>query len=142
MSDRNAKIGQALVGLCCAIVALRFNLDLDGTEFMGGRITGPLLDMQTMGFVLFFLALPLTFLVRRIAAAMLLLASLLSVPLYIYFIAPGPFRYVFPGNYKGGLQANFVWDWWSAIGMLAMVLVIVASVAGLHSPAARTEIAR
>ena len=65
-------------------------------------------------------SLPLVFETRRIAGAVTVLASALCLPLYLYVLAPGPFRWIFRGEYKTLLQANFVWEKWSMIGVLAL----------------------
>jgi hypothetical protein len=74
--------------LVCVIVALRNTNSLEGTEFSGGWLTGPLLSMIDIGTVLFVLALIVTFMFPRIAGAIGLASSLLCLPLYLYFIAP------------------------------------------------------
>jgi hypothetical protein len=95
---------------------------LGGTEFGGGRVTGPLLDMYDIGSVLFAVVVLLTFAYPRAAAAMALAASALSFPLYVYFAAPGPFRGVVRGNWKVPLQANLYWDSWTIAGIVTLVL--------------------
>ena len=88
--DEKTKLAQAAACLVCAVVVWRYGSDLEGTEFSGGWLTGPLLDMKDVGTLLFVLALLLTFVYRRIAAATTLVASLLCLPLYLYFTTPGP----------------------------------------------------
>jgi len=95
---------------------------LGGTEFGGGRVTGPMLDMHDIGTLLFPVALLLTFVYPRVAAAMAIAASVLSLPLYLYFAAPGPFRWVVRGNWKVPLQANLYWDSWTIAGIVTLVL--------------------
>jgi hypothetical protein len=57
---------------------------------------------------------PLAFSSRnRIWAAVTLLAALLCLPLYLYSTFPGLFRWVF---------RNFVWNTWSIIGILVLML--------------------
>jgi hypothetical protein len=132
MQYKKRKVWQAASCLLCAAVAWRFTSHLEGTEFSGGRITGPLLDMQNAGALLFFLALILTFLFRRIAAAIILLAGLLCLPLYLCFTAPGPFRSIFRGEWKTPLSANFVWDWWSIAGIVTVGFAACASLSSLR----------
>jgi hypothetical protein len=95
---------------------------------MGGSITGPLLDMQQIGSLLFLLASLFCFVFRRIAAGTALLACFACLPMYFYFTAPGPFRWVFPGNYKAPLQASFVCEWWSIGGIIAVSLTALNSI--------------
>ncbi len=61
----------------------------------------------------------------RIASLISLLASFLSLPILLYYIAPGPFRAVFKGEYSVPLQSNFVW----AKGLLEPVFAILSVVA-------------
>lgn len=82
-----------------------------GSEFSGGRLTGPLLSMADNGALLFILAFLLTFLFPRIAAAIGLLSSLLYLPLSCFFIAPVPFAQVFApgGEFKVQPLPGFHW---------------------------------
>ena len=101
MEYRNHRLWQAAACVVCAAVNCRYGSDLWGTEFSGGWVTGRLLDLKLVGDLLLLLALPLTFVYRRIAAAIILLASPLCLPLYLYSTAPGPFRWVVGGEWKG-----------------------------------------
>ena len=125
------KVWQAASCLLCVVVAQRNSLGLEGTELNGGRVTGPVLDLRDIGSLLFLLAMFLTFVYPRIAAAIAVVASLLCLPLYLYFTAPGPFRRVFRGEYSVPLQANFVWDRWTIIGILTLALVASVGVSSL-----------
>src|SRR5438552_10543386 len=101
---------QAAACLICAIPAWRYSGFLEGTEFSGGRTTGPLLSIEEAASYLLLLGLVLTFLYRRIAAAVTIVGSVLCLPFYLYFTAPGPFRRVLKGQYKLLVSADFVWD--------------------------------
>jgi hypothetical protein len=83
--------------------------------------------MHDVGTFLFVPALLLTFFLQRIAAGIALVASLLCFPLYLYFTTPGPFRWMFRGEYSVPLQANFVWSKWATLGMLTLVVAICVS---------------
>jgi len=89
LSLKKPDIGQAFQAgsfLLCIFLALHITRGLDGTEFSGGWLTGPLLSMVDIGTVLFILALVLTFLLPRVAAVIGLASSLLCLPLYCFFI--------------------------------------------------------
>src|SRR6266568_196705 len=121
--------------LCIAVAWVRLD-DLGAPEFSGGWLTGPLFTMADDGSVLFILAIVLTFFYRRIAAVIALMASLLCLPLYLYFIAPGAFRRVFKGEYSVPLRANFVWNSWAIAGIASLLLAIffcLRSFSGLDS---------
>ena len=124
MTNGAQQLLQAATCLLCAAVAWKspVTAGLEGTEFSGGRITGPMLVMHGMGALLFPLALLLTFVYPRIAAGIALTASVLSLPLYLYFAAPGPFRWVVRGNWKVPLRENFYWDNWTIGGIFTLVL--------------------
>lgn len=129
--DRVSRLAQSAGCLLCAILLWHYTFRLDGTEFSGGRNTGPLLDMANFGILLFAVALILGFLRTRLAAAVALLASLLTLPLYFYFTCPGPFRRVFKGDYSVPARADFVWDVHSIVGMTALTLTAILSLRNL-----------
>jgi hypothetical protein len=115
------------------VVACNFDVQLDGTEFVGGVVTGPLLQMQDIGCISFLLAAALTFRFQKVAAAGAFLACLLCLPLYLLFTAPGPFRWFVGGEWKSPLIASFVWDWWSIGGLLAGALTMLVAVRAFRS---------
>lgn len=127
------KLLQVASCLVCVVVAQQNSFGVGGTEFSGGRLTGPILDSLDIGSLLFALALILTFVRPRIAAALAIVASLLCLPLYLYFTAPGPFRRVFGGEYSVPLQANFVWDRSAILGILAVAVALCICVWNLRT---------
>jgi hypothetical protein len=129
--DLRRKLTQVAICLVCAILVWRYGDDLGATEFSGGRVTGPLLDVYDIGSLLFILAIPLTFFFRRTAAAVTVMASLLCLPLYFYFTAPGPFRRLFPGEYSVPLESNFAWTGWAIFGILALAIAAGVGFRGL-----------
>jgi hypothetical protein len=127
MGARMAKFGkqelwQATSCLLCIAIAWARLDDVGASEFSGGRITGTLFAMAESGSSLFILAMILTFFYQRIAALIALTASVLCLPFYLYFMAPGPFRRVFKGEYSVPMQTNFAWDNWAIAGSLALSL--------------------
>jgi hypothetical protein len=108
--------------LMCVIVALRNTNRLDGTEFSGGWLTGPLLSMIDIGTVLFVVAVIVTFMYPRIARAIALASSLLCLPLYLYFIAPVPFNQIFGFGHQFKIQTGggFHWNGWAITGVLTL----------------------
>ena len=122
----------ALSCLVCVIVALRNTNGLEGTEFSGGWLTGPLLSMTDIGIVLFVLALIVTFLYPRIAGAIGIASSLLCLPLYLYFIAPVPFNQIFGFGHQFKVQPSggFHWDRWAIAGVLTLAVTIYMSLRG------------
>ena len=132
-----ANLSRATICILCAILQWRYAAPFEETEFRGGTVTGPVLQMSDVGTILFVVAVPLAFLSRnRIWGANALLASLLCLPLYLYSTLPGPFRCVFRGEYKVALKASVVWDAWSVIGVVA---VGTAAALGMRSLLSRRQ---
>ena len=127
------KVNIWLAVLCsiCAVLAWNYGGDLEGTEFSGGRTTGPLLHAFDLGTLLFIVAVMLSFFFRRVAAFAALSAAILCLPLYIYFTAPGPFRRIFRGEYSVPAPSNFVWNRWAVLGILAIVATTLIAFRGL-----------
>ena len=122
---------QAAACLICAIPAWRYSIVLEGTEFSGGTVGGPLTSIESAGAYLLVLGLVLTFLYRRIAAVVTVVASVLCLPFYLYFTAPGPFRRVFKGQYKLLVSADFVWDTWAVAGIVSVAIALYVSLVAL-----------
>src|ERR1700674_5277675 len=117
------ELWQAGSCLVCIVVAWIHLDDLGNSEFGGGWLS-PFFAMANNGSDLFIPAIALTFFYRRIAAVIALIASLLCLPLNLYFIAPGPFRWAFKGEYSVPLRANFVWNNWAIAGIASLLVAI------------------
>jgi hypothetical protein len=81
----------AFASLClvlCGAVALVNYLDLADTELGGGALTGPLLDIELSGALLFILCGLAAWKFSAIARYLSIAATLLCLPLYIFLIAP------------------------------------------------------
>jgi hypothetical protein len=127
------KLLLAAACLLCAYLTFEDPYGLSSTEFSGGSVTGRLLDANFVGFFVFVLALLLAFVFPRISAAVALAASVLSLPLYLYFVAPGLFRQIFRGPWKAPLRSYFVADRWALLNMLAILLATAISVYTLRT---------
>lgn len=127
------KLLQAVCCAVCAVLTWRYSLILDGSEFSGGALTGRVLAFHNIAAYMFGLALLLTFIYRRIAAGIVIAASLFALPLYLYFVAPGVFRRVVRGEYSIPVQATFVWDKWAIWIILALAVAIYVSIRGLFA---------
>jgi hypothetical protein len=126
---------QVILAVSCLVsvaVALRNTSGLEGTEFSGGWLTGPLLSMTDVGSVLFVLALIVTFVYPRIAGAIGLVSSLLCLPLYLYFIAPVPFNRIFGFGHEFKVQPSggLHWDRWVMAGVLTLAVTIFVCLRG------------
>jgi hypothetical protein len=131
MKHQQQKMWQAATCLLCAVMTWRIPATLAGGEFSGGSITGSLLTFYESSTYVFLLALLLTFVYQRIAAAVALIASFFCLPLYLYVTVPGFFRRVFGGEYSTPLQANFVWNRWAIIGILSVAVAVYVCLRGL-----------
>jgi hypothetical protein len=127
------KLGKQQIGLatCCVVsvlVALQNTGGLEGTEFSGGWLTGPLLSMADIGTALFLLALIAAFLYLRVAGAIALVSSLLCLPLYLYFTAPVPFHRIFGFGHQFKVQptGGFHWHRWAMAGVLTLAVTTYA----------------
>jgi len=132
-------------GACvlCFVIGWIVVEPLSDTEFGGGTLTGPLLTMSDWGWLLFAVSAIGVFFLRRAAAAMALVACVLSSPAYLYLTAPGLFRRVFPGEYTVPLQSDFVWNTWAIAGMaVALLTAWIGVIAVMEDRATPTSAAR
>jgi hypothetical protein len=118
------QVALALICLVGVFVALQNTRGLEGTEFSGGWLTGPLLSMADVGTALFLLALVVTFVFPRVAAAIGLASSLLCLPLYLYLTAPVQFNQIFGFGHelKVHPSAGFHWNRWAIAGVLTLAV--------------------
>src|SRR6266567_7289402 len=116
--------GRELLDLSTGVVEKRILCSpLAGTEFSGGWLTGPLLNFHILGGLLLAPALLLSFFFRRIAAAIAIAASLLCLPLYFYFVAPGAFRWVFRrAEFSVPVEASFNWNTWMVAEIVTLAV--------------------
>jgi hypothetical protein len=83
--------------------------------------------MADISGLLFVVALILTFFHPRISATIALVAALLCLPIYLYFIMPGLYQHIFGGESSVPLQTFYYWNSWSAVGILSLVFVTFSS---------------
>jgi hypothetical protein len=106
---------------CIGVLWIHLN-DFGASEFIGGRLTGKLFTMADAACLLFLVALLLTIFYPRVAAVVALAATLLCLPFYLYILMPGPYRQIFKGEYSVPLQRPFIWNNWTVVGVLSLVL--------------------
>jgi hypothetical protein len=116
--------------LLCACLAWQVTSGYEGTEFSGGWLTGPLLSMEEIGTVLFILAIVLTFVFPRVAAAIGLVASVLCLPLYFFIsslLLLSHFAQVFARGHVFKVEPvpGFHWDIWPVAGLFALAVEIL-----------------
>jgi hypothetical protein len=127
------QLALALICLVGVFVALQNTKGLEGTEFSGAWLTGPLLSMADIGTVMFLLALVVTFVFPRVAGAIGLASSLLCLPLCLYLTAPGPFNQIFGFGHEFKVQpiGSFHWDRWAITGLLALAAATYVCLRGV-----------
>src|SRR5258708_3447084 len=118
------QIWLALSCVVSIILALCNTKGLEGTEFSGGWLTGPLLSMIDIGTVLFALAFIVAFVFPRIAAAIGIVSSLLCLPLYLFLITPVRFNQIFGSGHQFKVQpgGGFNGGGWALAGVLILVV--------------------
>jgi hypothetical protein len=122
------KFLQAGAGLVYAVVTWRYGAPLWDSEFAGGWLTGKLLGLEAVGMLLLAVSVLLTVLLPRICAVGILISGLISLPLYLFFLAPGPFRWVFRGDHSVPALGIFVWDNWSGAALVTALLSMFVAV--------------
>jgi hypothetical protein len=92
-------------------------------------------SMAEIGTLLFVLALVLTFLFRRVSAAIGLASTLLCLPLYCFFVAPVPFAQVFARGHEFKVQPapGFHWHTWPVTALLGVAVAIYACIRRLST---------
>jgi hypothetical protein len=113
----------AIVALMCMLILDKYVTPFEVSEFRGGKVTGILLYLCETGLVLFAIGFVLTFLWRRVAAVVGLLAAFLCLPVFLYEVFPGVFRQLFPGEWKVPLS-GFALDKWTIFGIVAIFLAL------------------
>lgn len=134
MKLRSLKWMLALLSLICIVLNWKLTIGLDGTEFPGGRITGPLHSMSDAAFVLFIVSLLLLIRLPRVSAAASGIATLLCIPLSFLLLAPGPFRRIAGGKWTAPLDSNFVLSRWTVGWSLALLTSVAVALAILLQP--------
>src|SRR5438477_7998124 len=112
---------QLFSSILCLAMMWKVTLPMEGTGFSAGRVTGPLFNMADVGILLFAVSLITSFWLRRTSAMLGLGASILSLPLCLLLLAPGPFRRFTGGEWSVPLQSSFVWNMWT-IGLLVLLV--------------------
>jgi hypothetical protein len=127
------QVALALICLVGVFVGLQNTKALNGAEFSGGWLTGPLLSMADIGTALFLLALVVAFGFPRVAAAIGLASSLLCLPLYVYLVAPVPFSRIFGfgHEFKVHPSEGFHWNTWAIAGVLTVAVTAYVCLRGV-----------
>ena len=130
---RLRQVYQAGSFVLCILIAWHITDGLDGTEFGGGYLTGPLLSMADIGMLLFAVAVVVTVLFPRVGAVLGLASSLLCLPLHCYFIAPIPFAQLFAPRAEFSVQPTpgFHWRTWPVTGLFVLGVAVYVCIRGI-----------
>jgi hypothetical protein len=126
MKTRSGK--RLLISGCvlCVILTFKTVSDSDGTEYMGGLISGPLLALLSWGSLLFVIAIAVAAIRLRAGAAIALTASTLCLPLYLFENLPTSFLdRVLPYPHK--VAHGFGSNGWSFAGLFAIGVLMYLS---------------
>ncbi len=134
MKLRPLKRMLALLSLICIVLNWKLTIGFGGTEFSGGRITGPLYSMSDAALLLFIVSLLLLIRLPRLSAAASGIATLLCIPVSFLLLAPGPFRRIAGGEWYVSLQSNFVLTCWNVGWEFALAATLSVSIAILFQP--------
>jgi hypothetical protein len=122
------KFVQAVCYGLCLIAMWKNVASVDGSEFVGGIVTGPLFSSADAGLLALSGALVALIWLPRISAVLAITASLCSLPLVLYFIFPGFFQSVFKGNWSVPMKTNFLWNTWAVFGLVTIFATLWVSV--------------
>jgi hypothetical protein len=114
----------AIASLClviCGAIALINYLDLSDTEMGGGSLTGPLLNIELCGALLFFVCGLTALKFMTVARYLSMLATFLCLPLYIFLIAPYSILWISSGA-SSVAYPLFIFNT-EAIAGLAMIIL-------------------
>lgn len=105
-------------------MTLNLSIELDGSEFGSGLVTGKINHAAFWGGVLLLVATVLT--MRSQSYAMFFIAGsvFLILPLYVYPISPKLVQMLFPGDYSVPALSWFYFDSYAVAG-LSFLLVVV-----------------
>jgi hypothetical protein len=123
VTNLTEKLRQSVPILLCLMLVWRYGSQLEGSEFSGGSVTGVLLDMKDLGFIVLVLSLICILFYRKIGAALAVVGSLLCIPLYLYLTFPALSRWIFHREHLSVPERSFVWNAWSVAGIVSLALL-------------------
>jgi len=136
MTDKARKFLLSTSCLVCALM-LRWFSNAIGGAFAADGMTGRVLSLASIGWILFLIAIAVSFAKPKISAIAAILAALSGFPLYFDFAMPLLFKRIFNG---GSAAEKWFWyfagDPWAWLGMLTLIAMIVISARELSRPEA------
>lgn len=103
----------------CAGIAVLFAMPLEPTEFSGGSATGTLLSVHNASIYLFIVAAAFVIVAPRVASVLSVVAIVLALPLYLFFLTPGVFRLLFRHDWSVPSRGFFQWNTEAVVAIAA-----------------------
>ena len=134
MSDKTRKLLLSTSCLVCALT-LRWFSNTISSGFVAEGLTGRVLGLASIGWILFLIAIAVSFAKPKISAVAAILAALSGLPLYFDFAMPLLFKRIF----QGGAPAE-KWYWYLAgaptawLGLITLIAMIVIAARELSRP--------
>lgn len=112
---------QFLLLLAFAWISAPLALNLIGTEFGSGFLTGILVRTNIFGMIILLISGFLALFSPRKFPVIVYLAASLCLPLYVYLTIPGIFQRVAPGPYSTPASTIFTWNADAVVGMIFLI---------------------
>jgi hypothetical protein len=112
---------QFLLLLVFGWISAPMALNLIGTEFGSGFLTGILVWANIFGMLVLLISSLLALFLPRKFSLIVYVAASLCLPLYIYLTVPGIFQRVAPGPYSTPASTIFTWNADAVVGMLFLI---------------------
>jgi hypothetical protein len=128
MKNRSGRLLLIAGCILCAFLTFKTESNSDGTEYMGGSISGPLLALLSWGSLLFVVAVAIAAIRLRAGAVIALTASALCLPLYLFDNLSTSFLdrvLPYPHKLSHGFGSS---NGWSFAGLVAIVVLMSLSV--------------
>ena len=138
MSDKARKFLLSTSCLVCALI-LRWFSNTISNGFVADGMTGRVLSLASIAWILFLVAIAVSFAKPKISAVAAILAALSGFPLYLAFAMPLLFRRIFQGG-----PAAEKWFWYFAgaptawIGLLTLIAITAIAARELSRPESST----
>jgi hypothetical protein len=134
MTDKARKFLLSTSCLVCALILRWFSNVISG-GFVADGMTGRVLGLASVAWILFLVAIAVSFTKPKISAVAAILAALSGLPLYLDFAMPLLFKRVF----QGGPPAekwyfHLAGDPWAWLGMLTLIAMVIIAARELSRP--------
>lgn len=125
---------QIITCLIGTVDACKLQAQSVGTDFARDSVTATLLQLHMAGTVVLLCALTIGFTHSTKLPFLGLVAAVLSLPTYLYVLAPGPFRQMVPAEYNVPLTANVSFDIGAMVGIVTCVMLACLYMNSLMPP--------